>query len=84
MSTQDTEYQFEVVERLHLPYPLLSDEKLEFTKALKLPTFEAEGVGRLLKRMVLVIKNGTITEVFYPVFPPESSATEVLNWLKQQ
>lgn len=84
MSTQDTEYQIEVVERLHLPYPLLSDEKLEFTKALKLPTFEAEGVGRLLKRMVLIIKNGTITKVFYPVFPPESSATEVLNWLKQR
>lgn len=69
---------------MHLPFPLLSDEKLEFTRALKLPTFEADGVGTLLKRMVLIIKNGKIIKVFYPVFPPESSAIEVLKWLKQQ
>ena len=84
MSTQDTKYQFEAAERLHLPFPLLSDEKLKFTRALKLPTFEAGGVGTLLKRMVLIIKNGTIIKVFYPVFPPESSAIEVLKWLNQQ
>ena len=84
MSTQGTEYQLEAAERLHLPFPLLSDDKLEFTRSLKLPTFEADGVGTLLKRMVLIIKNGTIIKVFYPVFPPESSAIEVLKWLKQQ
>ena len=84
LSTQDEEYQKEAAQRLHLPFPLLSDERLELTKALKLPTFEAEGVGILLKRMVLIIKDGTITKVFYPVFPPEGSAGEVLQWLNQQ
>lgn len=73
-----------MAERLHLPFAILSDEKLEFTRALGLPSFEVEGVGVLLKRTVLVVKGGRIVKVFYPVFPPEGSAREVVEWLKLQ
>ncbi len=81
LSTQDTAYQQEAANRLHLPFPLLSDEKLQFTRALDLPTFTVAGM-QLIKRMVLVIDNGTITKVFYPVFPPDKSADEVVAWLR--
>jgi peroxiredoxin len=80
LSTQDSEYQREVAERLHLPFPLLSDAGLKFQRALKLPTFEIEGMT-LIKRMVMVIDDGVIVHVFYPVFPPDRSAAEVLAWL---
>ncbi|MEZ5889091.1 MAG: peroxiredoxin [Xanthobacteraceae bacterium] len=80
LSTQDTAYQREAVARLHLPFPLLSDAAFQLTSALKLPTFEVEGM-RLIKRLVLVIDEGVITRVFYPVFPPDQSAAEVLAWL---
>ncbi len=80
-STQDTDYQREVAERIHLPFAILSDEKLEFTRALRLPTFVADGM-ELVKRLTLVIDDGKITHVFYPVFPPDKSATETLAWLK--
>jgi peroxiredoxin len=80
LSTQDTAYQREAVARLHLPFPLLSDAAFQLTSALNLPTFEVEGV-RLIKRLVLVIDEGVITRVFYPVFPPDQSAAEVLAWL---
>ncbi len=80
LSTQDTAYQREAVARLHLPFPLLSDAALQLTSALNLPTFEVEGT-RLIKRLVLVIDEGVITRVFYPVFPPDQSAAEVLAWL---
>jgi len=83
MSTQDTAYQREAVERLHLPFGLLSDEKLEFAKALDLPTFEAEGMI-LIKRLTLVIENGEIVKVFYPVYPPGKNAEEVLGWLSER
>jgi peroxiredoxin len=73
-----------VADRIHLPFPLLSDEKLELTKAMKLPTFHVDEVGTLLKRMALVIENGRIVKVFYPVFPPEGSAQEVVDYLKWQ
>jgi peroxiredoxin len=82
LSTQDTSYQREAVGRLHLPFPLLSDDQRSFTKALSLPTFEAAGMV-LLKRLTLIIKSGTIEHVFYPVFPPDQNATEVLAWLEQ-
>jgi peroxiredoxin len=81
LSTQDTAYQREAAERLHLPFPVLSDENLALTKALKLPTFVADGMT-LLKRMAWVVDDGKITKVFYPVFPPDKNAEEVIAWLK--
>jgi peroxiredoxin len=81
LSTQDSEYQREAAERLHLPFAILSDADLKFTKALRLPTFEVEGMT-LLKRLTLVIDEGQITHVFYPVFPPDKSAQEVAGWLQ--
>ena len=83
LSTQDTSYQQEAATRLHLPFVILSDEKFALTKALKLPTFTTSGMT-LLKRMALVIDNGTITKVFYPVFPPDKSAAEVITWLQSK
>jgi peroxiredoxin len=80
LSTQDSGYQAEVVSRLHLPFPLLSDEHLTMTGALRLPTFETSGLT-LLKRLTLVIEDGLIKHVFYPVFPPDRNADEVLGWL---
>jgi peroxiredoxin len=79
LSTQDSDYQREAAQRLHLPFAILSDADLAFTKALRLPTFEVEGMT-LLKRLTLVIDDGRITHVFYPVFPPDKSAQEVLGW----
>jgi peroxiredoxin len=81
LSTQDSEYQREAAERLHLPFAVLSDADLKFAKALRLPTFEVEGMT-LLKRLTLVIDEGRITHVFYPVFPPDRSAQEVVDWLQ--
>lgn len=81
LSTQDTAWQEEAAERLHLPFPLLSDADFKLTSALQLPTFEAAG-ETLLKRMALVIDAGRITTVFYPVFPPDRNAGDVLAWLK--
>ncbi len=80
LSTQHSDYQREAALRLHLPFAILSDADLKFTKALRLPTFEVEGMT-LLKRLTLVIDDGGITHVFYPVFPPDKSAQEVVGWL---
>ena len=80
LSTQDTAYQQEAARRLHLPFELLSDEKLEFAKALRLPTFEVDGM-RLIKRITLIVRDSRIVKVFYPVFPPDSNAGEVIEWL---
>ena len=80
MSTQDTDYQREAAVRLHLPFGLLSDAELAFAEALDLPTFEVDGMV-LLKRLTLVIDDGRIEKVFYPVFPPDKSAEEVVGWL---
>lgn len=82
LSTQDTPYQKEASERLHLPFELLSDEDLVLTKALSLPTMEIEDM-LLLKRLTLVARDGQIEKVFYPVFPPHEHAGEVMNWLSQ-
>jgi peroxiredoxin len=81
LSTQDTEYQREAAERLHLPFELLSDEKLAFARALKLPTFEVAGM-QLIKRLALIARDGVIAKVFYPVFPPDRNAGDVLAWLR--
>ena len=81
LSTQDSDYQLELAERLHLPFAILSDAGLAFAKALRLPTFEVEGMT-LLKRLTLVIDDGKITHAFYPVFPPDKSAQEVVDWLQ--
>ena len=81
LSTQDTGYQREVAERLHLPFAILSDAKLALTRALKLPTFTTSGMT-LLKRMALVVDDGVIAKVFYPVFPPDKNAAEVIAWLR--
>ena len=82
LSTQDTAYQREAVERLHLPFAILSDHELALTRAIKLPTFQVAG-PTLLKRMALVIDDGTIVRVFYPVFPPDQNAAEVIAWLRK-
>jgi peroxiredoxin len=81
LSTQDTAYQQEAATRLHLPFAILSDEKMALTGALKLPTFTTSGMI-LLKRMALVIDDGTISKAFYPVFPPDKNAAEVIAWLQ--
>lgn len=81
LSVQDNAYQAEAAERLHLPFPLLSDEGLAFARALDLPTFEAAGMT-LLSRLTLIIEDGRIAHVFYPVFPPDKSAGDVIAWLK--
>jgi peroxiredoxin len=65
---------------LHLPFAILSDEHLALTGAMKLPTFQTSGM-MLLKRFTLVIEDGIITHVFYPVFPPDRSAADVVEWL---
>jgi len=82
LSTQTPEYQREAVDRLHLPFPLLSDEHLKLTRALQLPTFEV--AGRLLtKRLTLVARAGRVLHVFYPVFPPDQSAGRTLSWIME-
>ena len=81
LSTQDSAYQREAAERLHLPFPILSDEHLSLTRALPLPTFQTSGMT-LLKRLTLVIHDGKIEHVFYPVFPPDRNASDVIAWLK--
>ena len=80
LSTQDTAYQREAAERLHLPFAILSDADLALTKTMRLPTFAVDGMT-LIKRMAWVIDNGVISHVFYPVFPPDRSAAEVVAWL---
>ena len=81
LSTQDTAYQREAAERLHLPFPLLSDANLDLTLGLKLPTFETAGMT-LLARMALVSEDGILVKVFYPVFPPDKNAEEVMAYLR--
>jgi peroxiredoxin len=81
LSTQDTAYQREAAERLHLPFVILSDAALRMTRALDLPTFVFKGVT-LMKRMAWIVDDGVIVKVFYPVFPPDRNAAEVVGWLR--
>jgi peroxiredoxin len=82
LSTQSNAYQAEMASRLHLPFPVLSDENLALARALGLPTMEVAGLT-LIKRLALIIDGGRITHVFYPVFPPDRNASDVLEWLKE-
>ena len=82
LSTQTTDYQREMAERLHLPFELLSDAEFKFCEALHLPTFEV-GSMRLIKRLTLIVRGGVIETVLYPVFPPNESADQVIRWLNQ-
>ncbi|MEN3290184.1 MAG: hypothetical protein V7634_4484 [Bradyrhizobium sp.] len=81
LSTQSNDYQIEMASRLHLPFPVLSDEKLELTSALDLPTMEVAGLT-MIKRLALIVDDARITHVLYPVFPPDRNAGDVLAWLK--
>ncbi|MFM8677568.1 MAG: peroxiredoxin [Burkholderiaceae bacterium] len=81
LSVQDTVYQKEMAERLHLPFPVVSDIDYKFQKALKLPTFQVAGMT-LLKRITLIAKNGIIESVHYPVFPSDSDPDWVIERLK--
>ena len=81
LSTQATDYQSELVQRLNLPFPILSDQQLQLTRAWSLPTFEAAG-ETLLKRLTLVLRSGRVEHLWYPVFPPDRHAEDVLAWLR--
>jgi peroxiredoxin len=80
LSAQSAEDQAEFAQRVHLPFPLLSDAALELAEGLELPTFTVAGVT-LYKRVSLVIREGVIARVFYPVFPPDRNAADVFAWL---
>ena len=83
LSTQGSAYQREAAERLNLPFGLLSGEKLEFVGSLGLPKFRAEGMT-LVKRLTMIVGDGEILKVFYPVFPPGRNAEEVIGWLSDR
>lgn len=82
LSTQTTAYQQEAVERLRLPFPLLSDAELRFATALSLPTFDFDDMT-LLRRLTLFVRDGWIADMIYPVFPPDRSANQALAWLAE-
>jgi peroxiredoxin len=82
LSAQTTDYQQEAVARLRLPFELLSDADLAFARALRLPTFRVESMT-LIKRLTLVLRDGRVTKVFYPVFPPDTNAEDVIAWLSR-
>lgn len=88
VSTQDTGYQREFVERNHVPFELLSDRELLLTRALRLPTFEYPvergGPTTLIKRMAWYVERGRIEKIWYPVFPPDRNAGAVLAWLHER
>ncbi len=83
LSSQPTDYQREVVDRLRLPYELLSDGDFAWADSLRLPTFRAEG-RRFHCRLTMVMKDGVIEHAFYPVFPPDTHAAVVLAWLRDR
>ena len=81
LSAQSLDDQIEFAERNRMPFPVVADERLELARALGLPTFEVEGLT-LYKRLALVAENGRIVKVFYPVFPPDRNAADVVAWLQ--
>jgi peroxiredoxin len=83
LSTQDSEYQREMVARLHVPFEVLSDGSFAFARALRLPTFEFAG-DTFLRRLTLFIERGRILHLHYPVFPPDGDADRVVAWLEQR
>jgi peroxiredoxin len=91
LSTQTTDFQKEFVERIHFPFPILSDAALELVRAIRLPTFDYDvsaigggGPDTLIKRMAWYIEDGVIRHVWYPVFPPDQNAGAVLAWLRSR
>ncbi|WP_406278850.1 redoxin family protein [Streptomyces sp. NBC_00191] len=80
LSGDNAEYQQDLVRRLHLPYPMISDPQLSVAQKLNLPTFEANG-ATLYKRLTMIVRGDTIEHVFYSIFPPDTHATEVVEWL---
>jgi peroxiredoxin len=82
LSSQDTGYQREVVERLHLPFAMISDERLQLAGELRLPTFRIGGMT-LYRRLTMIVTGGRIEHVFYPIFPPDAHAEQVVDWLRQ-
>ena len=83
LSAQSLDDQIEFAERNHMPFPVISDDELALARRLRLPTFEVEGLT-LYKRLALVAEKGTIVKVFYPVFPPDRNADDVLEWLRSR
>ncbi len=83
LSSQDGDYQREIVDRLRLPFEMLSDTDLSLAEKLDLPTFPADGLT-LYKRLTLVICDGVIEHAFYPIFPPDEHAEQVLAWLRSR
>lgn len=81
MSAQPLSDQVEFAERVGLPYPILSDAELELADALSLPTFDVAAM-RLYRRLTLIARAGRIVKVFYPVFPPDRNAGDVVAWLR--
>ena len=81
LSSQSTDYQVELADRFGLPFPILSDPELALAEALDLPTFEAGG-ERLFSRLTMIVTDGRIEHAFYPIFPPDQHAAEVLEWLR--
>lgn len=82
LSTQTSDCQLEAKQRLHLPFELLSDHQLDFANALQLPVFEADNM-KLIKRLTMIAFDGVIKKKFYPVFPPDSNAIQVIEWLQE-
>lgn len=82
ISSQDTDYQKEFASRMNIPYEILSDKNFLLTDSLKLPTFQYNGT-RLIKRLALYVEQGIIKKAFYPVFPPDRNADDILVWLKK-
>jgi peroxiredoxin len=82
LSAQTATEQAEFAEREGIPYPIVSDDSLQLADELGLPTFEVDGMT-LYKRLTFVARGGTIRRVFYPVFPPDRNAADVLAWLDQ-
>lgn len=83
LSSQSSAYQSEAATRLHLPFLLLSDESLNLSRALRLPMFEVDGM-MLIKRITMIIRDGVIVKIFYPVFPPDENVNEVTTFLKTE
>jgi peroxiredoxin len=82
LSAQPLDDQLEFAERNHMPYPVIADPERLLGHALRLPTFEVEG-ATLYKRLTLVAEAGRVAKVFYPVFPPDENAGDVLRWLRR-
>jgi len=83
LSSQTLEEQREFAEREHMPFPVIADPERKLGAALQLPTFQFEGV-ELYKRLTLVLQEGRVAKVFYPVFPPDRNASDVIAWLDER